>query len=640
MATADEYAAWIVQNADKKGTPQFEVVARAYQDARSKPRVISGGARAPDALDNPNMAVEGNSFGRNLLEGLGSGFNSVKQALTFAPKSEVQETQKLNAPLMTTAGGTIGNIAGNVAAAAPTAFIPGANTVVGATLIGFGTGGLLTPGDLSDRWTGAKLGALGGFAGQMIPRAFSSVKAAAEPFSESGRNAIIGRVMNRAAGDNAPDVARRLSLAKALVPGSQPTAAEVGESGGIAALQRAMSAADPEAYAHRGMEQASARVNALRSIAGDDAARAAAVSARESATKPLYDAAKSSVVRGDPALDELLRRPSIQKAMARAQELAADEGKKITFGSNKPAQEVATGLLDAGGNAITKTVPEQFKEYSGEGLHYLKLALDDLMDSPERFGIGKNEMAAIAGNKRQLLGWLESKIPEYGKARTQFAALSKPINQMDVGKALLEKMQGPLSDHGALANETGATFARALRNEGETVARNATGFRQGIDQVLDPQQMASVNAVAQDLARKANAQNLGRGVGSNTFQNFAMDNLAQQGGMPSAVRSTLGAIPGLSPTMTLVAKGGGALGNLAYKNADEVMRKSMAQALLNPQQAASLMEAAGKPALMARALAKLPQSVQSKIPPEDILKLLQAAPGVAGAAGTSAYLQQ
>lgn len=34
MATADEYAAWIVQNAAKKGTPEFDTVAQAYQLAK------------------------------------------------------------------------------------------------------------------------------------------------------------------------------------------------------------------------------------------------------------------------------------------------------------------------------------------------------------------------------------------------------------------------------------------------------------------------------------------------------------------------------------------------------------------------------------------------------------------------------
>jgi hypothetical protein len=35
MATADEYAAWIVQNANKRGTPEFDTVAQAYQLAKS-----------------------------------------------------------------------------------------------------------------------------------------------------------------------------------------------------------------------------------------------------------------------------------------------------------------------------------------------------------------------------------------------------------------------------------------------------------------------------------------------------------------------------------------------------------------------------------------------------------------------------
>ena len=37
MATADEYAAWIVQNEDKKGTPDFETVVAAYKAAKATP---------------------------------------------------------------------------------------------------------------------------------------------------------------------------------------------------------------------------------------------------------------------------------------------------------------------------------------------------------------------------------------------------------------------------------------------------------------------------------------------------------------------------------------------------------------------------------------------------------------------------
>lgn len=36
MATADEYAAWIVANPDKRGTPEFDTVAQAYEEAKAQ----------------------------------------------------------------------------------------------------------------------------------------------------------------------------------------------------------------------------------------------------------------------------------------------------------------------------------------------------------------------------------------------------------------------------------------------------------------------------------------------------------------------------------------------------------------------------------------------------------------------------
>ena len=47
MATADEYAAWIVKNADKRGTPEFDTIAAAYKDARSK----TGGEGMPSGRE-------------------------------------------------------------------------------------------------------------------------------------------------------------------------------------------------------------------------------------------------------------------------------------------------------------------------------------------------------------------------------------------------------------------------------------------------------------------------------------------------------------------------------------------------------------------------------------------------------------
>ena len=59
MATADEYAAWIVKNADKRGTPEFDTVATAYKDARSQTPGAGmpvGREPAPETSAMPSMA--------------------------------------------------------------------------------------------------------------------------------------------------------------------------------------------------------------------------------------------------------------------------------------------------------------------------------------------------------------------------------------------------------------------------------------------------------------------------------------------------------------------------------------------------------------------------------------------------------
>lgn len=622
MATAQEYAAWIVQNQDKRDTPEFATVAAAYQQAKNKPQTTL----APLTAD----PTEGMSGTDKFLSGMGKAFTDVGrgvgQVFGQVSQDDVLESRKRDEALMKTGAGQIGNIAGNVAAFAPTAMIPGANTVTGAALYGGLSNALMTPGDFTDRAIAGGLGAAGGAVGQLIPKAIGTVKAAAEPLTAGGREKIIGRTMNKAVGDDAAAIGAKLRASGPLVPGSMPTAAEVAESGGMSALQRAMSAADPESYAHREMEQNAARIAALRGIAGDDAKMAAAEAARSSAAKPLYDAAKAAVVPGDAELETLLKRPVMKQAWAKAQELAANKGEKISLGGKAASTKATVG---SDGVPLLQDIAESAPEFSGKGLHYLKLALDDMLETSPMTSLGKNDKAAIVQNKEQLLSWLETRIPEYGQASEAWAKGSKPINQMEIGKALMDKMSPALSDHGALGKETAAKYAQALRN-GDQTAKAATGFKQGLEQVMEPGQMDTLKAVGQDLARKSNAQDLGRGVGSNTFQNFAMDNLANSMGMPSAVKTLGGIIPGMSPTMTLLAKGAQGVGGLAYKKADEQIRQDMAQALLNPQASARLMELAADPGMLAKALQALPKNVQKALPPEEVLRLLQASPGVAG----------
>jgi hypothetical protein len=70
--------------------------------------------------------------------------------------------------LMDTGAGFGGSVFGNIAAAVPAAFIPGANSVVGASLIGGGLGFLQPSTSTEETLTNTGIGAVGGAAGQKI----------------------------------------------------------------------------------------------------------------------------------------------------------------------------------------------------------------------------------------------------------------------------------------------------------------------------------------------------------------------------------------------------------------------------------------------------------------------------------------
>ena len=63
MATADEYAQWIVSNANKKGTPEFDVVSKAYQDAKLNIKPEQASFNPAQMLINAPASLYKNTIG-------------------------------------------------------------------------------------------------------------------------------------------------------------------------------------------------------------------------------------------------------------------------------------------------------------------------------------------------------------------------------------------------------------------------------------------------------------------------------------------------------------------------------------------------------------------------------------------------
>lgn len=120
--------------------------------------------------DKPYDAMEGISGPQRFIEGAGKAFADIgrgaRQIVGLAGQGEIDDARKYDAPLMKTGAGVAGNVAGSIAAAAPTMLIPGANTVTGAALVGGAMNALQPTAADESRTKNTLLGAALGGAGQ------------------------------------------------------------------------------------------------------------------------------------------------------------------------------------------------------------------------------------------------------------------------------------------------------------------------------------------------------------------------------------------------------------------------------------------------------------------------------------------
>lgn len=143
------------------------------------------------SMPAPKNPTEGNGFLDNAAAGLGSAIADIglrgKQAGAWIAdkavggnrsarvEQEIADKRELDAPLMATGGGKVGNIAGKAAPALAAAFVPGGQTLTGSILAGMGTG-LLEPVAAGESGTvNALLGGAGGAAGYGVGKGVAAV---------------------------------------------------------------------------------------------------------------------------------------------------------------------------------------------------------------------------------------------------------------------------------------------------------------------------------------------------------------------------------------------------------------------------------------------------------------------------------
>jgi len=533
----------------------YQIEGPAGATAEQLGAVISGQQAQPK--EKPGLSAQDRidydpTNGMSTLDRVRAGFGKavydvargIGQFTPLVSRDDVAESRKRDAALMNTGAGMTGNLLGNVAIAAPTAAIPGVNTIAGSAALGAGMG-LLQPSTSTEE-TLKNVG-IGGVAGAAVPTAITAYKTGKsllEPFYESGRKQIAGRVLNAAAGDQAPQVIANLQNAQPIVQGSLPTVGQAAGVPSIAALERTATAVDPvvaNQMAARLAQQNQARIAALQGITPD---KAAAVAARDATANALYGAANPQAVNMTGQLAALMQRPSMQAAVQRAEKLALEKGETLDLAN-----------------------------LSGKTAHYIKMAMDDIASGAPATGVVGNELRATRDTLGAFLKELEQQIPEYGAARQAYAQMSRPVNQADLLTEIANRATNKVT-----GNLTPSAYANAATDK---VAQSVVG--KNLSQVLDQRQQALVDAILKDLQRANFAQTAGRGVGSDTVQKMAYSNLLDQAGVPQFLRNF-----GPAGIVGNVAQ---RAGQIAYKDANQKMATELAEAMLDPQKAAALMQA-------------------------------------------------
>lgn len=353
--------------------------------------------------------------------------------------------------------------------------------------------------------------ALGQVAGLAIPGVAGAAVNGTSRLTQNLRLGAKNNFLLGAADGRAPEIVNALRDPNAdIVPQvntefgrSGPTAGEAAAGVGatkFSAAQKAAAGVLPTEYMDRTSANRVARAVQLETVSGTPEQQAAALAARDTAASSDYGKVWKDSVPGDAELTSMLSRPSMDIALARAAKIAAEKKQPFAIGVDSPAKEVPSAIVDASGAPLrTSTTPATVKTYPAKSLHYVKMALDDIIKSPADYGIGAAEANAIKDTRSEFISWFENKVPGYGTARTNYATNSKIINEQQVGQFLQDALAKSVGE-----GERPEAFANAMDNAPRTI-KSATGQTrfQKLDEALTPKQMDAVNSVRADLERGA-----------------------------------------------------------------------------------------------------------------------------------------
>ena len=427
-----------------------------------------------------------------------------------------------------------------------------------AAITAAGAGGALREGGANPyaQMGGAMLAGMvapGGPSLSTTQRALAVPGGLVKPFTEQGRQVIVGNVLNRLA-TNPQQAMQNMAESAPLVPGVRPTAAGTARDPGLAGAETAIRGLDTggNLFGQQINQNQEAILNAFRQISGKPGSIPYAEAKRSAITTPMREAAfaNKQAVDVEPVLS------AIQGIMSNP----ATQRKTVD-----DAMVYVQGLLAKRVNPETGTIDPM-------SLYSIRKDITDAMNGKLSGDLSNLRLAK--GQLADLLPVIDRTIdagaPGFMDYMSKFANSSQGIDQMRLLQGIEAKVTTGLPN---ISTGNPVLAASALRKQ-LAAAQDELGTQ------LSPSAQSKLDNIINEINRGMAATAPGvKPPGSNTFQNMSMGNLIGKVFSESLADNTT------LRTMTRPL-------DFLYKLPDQQVQQLLVQAMLDPKLAAMMMSKA------------------------------------------------
>lgn len=381
-------------------------------------------------------------------------------------------------------------------------------------------------------------------------RALSAPGAILKPFTQEGREVIVGNVLNRIA-TNPEQAMRNMAESAPLVPGVRPTAAATARDPGLAGAETAIRGLDTggNLFGQQINQNQEAILNAFRQIGGKPGSIPYAEAKRSAITTPMREAAFEGVTVNpetfqsgiqlvvNQAIKNVMSSPAgVRKDVETAMKFAVDRVNLAK--SPQELYEIRKDLASAAQGKYNQDMPSL--RLAGGQLKQVINAVDDV---------------------------IEAAAPGYAAYMDKYKKSSSAIDQMRLLQGIEAKVT---TGQPNISTGNPVLSASALRRQ-LAAAQDELGTQ------LSPSAQRKLDNIINEINRGQAATAPGvKPPGSSTFQNMSMGNLIGRVFSESLADNTT------LRTMTRPL-------DFLYKMYDQQLQQLLVQAMLDPKIAAQMM---------------------------------------------------